>query len=78
MSESEFILNLRELARGSMVESIVEGLFGNKRVLFKRLAEYHSLESPSLHAAIARRPYAVLVELGNRLAERFIRCTNRP
>ncbi len=69
MSESEFITKMRELARGSSVETIVEGLFGSRRLLYKRLAEFHSLESPALHAAIARRPYSVLVELGNRLAE---------
>ena len=71
MSESEFIFKMRELARGSSVEPIVEGLFGNKRVLYKRLAEYHSLESPALHAAIARRPYSVLVEISNRMTERL-------
>jgi uncharacterized protein len=71
MSESEFILKMREFAKGEQIESLVEGLFGERRLLFKRLAEFHSLESPALHAAIARRPYAVLIELGNRLAERL-------
>ncbi len=71
MSEWEFIAKLRELARGSMVESIIEGLFGGRRALYKRLAEFHCLESPALHTALARRPYAELVEIGNRLAERL-------
>jgi len=71
MSESEFIERMRKIAVGSSVESMVEGLFGNRRALYKRLAEFHSLESPALHAAIARRPYSVLVDLGDRLAERL-------
>jgi uncharacterized protein len=71
MSESDFILRMREFANGTPVEAIVAGLFGARRSLYKRLAEFHSLESPALHAAIARRPYGVLVELGNRLAERL-------
>ncbi|MDZ4850671.1 MAG: HD domain-containing protein [Pirellulaceae bacterium] len=71
MGDSEFIQKIREYASNSNVAPIVEGLFGSKRVLYKRLAEFHSLESPELHAALARRPYIELVEIGNRLAERL-------
>lgn len=77
MSESDFIVKMRELARGTTVETMVEGLFSSRRMLYKRLAEFHSLESPVLHAAIARRQYSVLVELGNLLAERLTIETNR-
>lgn len=71
ISEAEFIAKLIEFSQGTPVDSMVDGLFGPKRVLYKRLAEYHSLESLEIHRALARRPYPALVDFGNRLGERI-------
>lgn len=71
LSESDFIVKLRESASGMPFELLTEGLFGTRRELYKRLAEFHSLETPALHAALARRPYEELVEIGNQVAERL-------
>jgi HD superfamily phosphohydrolase len=68
--EAEFIELLRELAAGRPAADLLEGLFGSRRVLHKRLAEYHRLDHPELHAALARRPFPELARLSAELNER--------
>ena len=48
---------------------LVDGLFGSRRWLYKRLAQYSLAESPELYQQVARRPYDWLVGLAERLAE---------
>ena len=68
---------LRRTADGSVAEAMVEGLFGRRRQLFKRVAQYSVLESDSsLHAALARRPYWWLVACAEKLAALVSRKTD--
>ncbi|MEM6469222.1 MAG: metal-dependent phosphohydrolase [Planctomycetota bacterium] len=69
LSDADWIAMLRRAAAGSLAEPMVEGLFGARRQLFKRLAEFSFLEGAELHARLARRPYWWLVALSEQLAE---------
>jgi len=71
MADQEFAAYLRERADGEPAATLVEGLFGERRRLYKRLREYDFHASPKLHAALARRPYRQLVAFSRRLADRL-------
>ena len=69
LTESETIRELRLAARGTNCESLMEGVFGPKRRLFKRVVEFtHSLH-PELYSQLAGRPYEFLVRVSQRLCE---------
>ncbi len=67
MGEADFIAKLRQSSESMLSRHLSEGLFGLKRELFKRLAEYHRFDNPEIHHLVARRPYAELVDLSERL-----------
>tara|TARA_R110002049_G_scaffold27321_4_gene94493 strand:+ start:31768 stop:33147 length:1380 start_codon:yes stop_codon:yes gene_type:complete len=74
---------LGRLAEGTPVRSIVEGLFGQTRQLYKRAAEFNVIEGGvtnrlacgggAVHRMLARRPYWWLAALSQTLAERLSR-----
>jgi len=70
MSESESIELMRRRAAGTACARLVEGLFGPKRALYKRVAEFSLYNSPQVYDRLARRPYAVLAQASVNLAER--------
>lgn len=70
-TDAEMLAELRRRAAGTLAGPLLEGVFGHARRLHKRAAEFSELQSPELYRRIARRPYAELVQLGNRLAERI-------
>lgn len=51
--------------------TLYDGLFGASRRLYKQIAEFTPFTAPELYRQIARRPYAWLVQLATRLAERL-------
>ena len=76
--ESESITMLRELARDSDSQSLIEGIFGSNRLLFKRVGEYSAVEDTEIYQRIAHRPYCELIELMDLLQKElcFITGTN--
>ena len=70
LGDALWINSLTRAAEGSVAEPLVEGLFGTKRSLYKRAAEFSVLEGSNIHEAIARRPYWWLVACSEKLAER--------
>lgn len=70
-TDAEMIAGMRETGRGTPSEPLLEGLFGPKRRLHKRAAEYSHDQSPEIYQRIAGRPYAEVVRISNRLAERI-------
>ena len=46
-----------------------QGLFGERRVLFKRVRQFSAMEEPDLYRRIAGRPYVQIRELSNRLTD---------
>lgn len=69
MGDAEWISMLRRMAAGSVAEPLVEGIFGVRRRLYKRVAEFDILDGRQVHRRLARRPYWWLVACAERLAE---------
>jgi HD superfamily phosphohydrolase len=67
ISESETIRTLRSAARGTHCERLIEGVFGPKRRLYKRVAEYSHYQTNDLYTALARRPYRELLSCADSL-----------
>jgi hypothetical protein len=69
-SEAETIDELRRAAKGTDCEALLEGLFGPKRQLFKRVAEFSHDQSRETYESLAQRPYVFLARCAEHLAER--------
>ena len=73
LDDAAWVDRLKCHAEGSDAAPLVIGLFGEKRRLFKRAAEFSVIdddgECGKLHRMLARRPYWWLVALSDRLSE---------
>jgi HD superfamily phosphohydrolase len=69
--DAEWISMLRRAAEGSVAEPLAEGLFGSKRRLYKRVAEFNVIDGGDVHRGLARRPYWWLVACAERLASQL-------
>ena len=72
-SEFDVIRQLRNSSTGTVVASLLDGLFGPKRRLHKRVLELSLYQTPDLYRQIAGRPYADLMNVAKRLSERVAR-----
>lgn len=68
MDEATMRESLIENARGKAWEPCILGLFGLRRSLYKRVAQFDRLTEPDLHRALARRPYSEIVAISERLS----------
>jgi HD superfamily phosphohydrolase len=71
MDESTVQESLMEASRGKSFEPCVFGLFGMRRALFKRIAQFDRLSDPELHRALARRPYDEIVAIARELTRQI-------
>ncbi|MEL6104884.1 MAG: HD domain-containing protein [Planctomycetota bacterium] len=71
LDDATWIQRLRRTAEGSLAEPLVDGLFGSRRRLFKRAAEFSSLAGKEIHHRLSRQPYWWLVALSESLAEQI-------
>jgi HD superfamily phosphohydrolase len=67
LTEQPMIDELRRAAGDGPAGELLDGLFGPRRELYKRVAQCSLFQQPELYARLARRPYEFLV----RCAERF-------
>ncbi len=67
-SDGEFVTMLRTAAATSSVESLVDGLFGPRRKLYKRCAEFGCFWQPEVYQRLTRRPFPWLARCGEELA----------
>lgn len=70
-NEPDMIATLRNVAEGTSVENLCEGLFGPKRSIHKRLCEYSLNHRPDLYRSLRQMSYPDLVQCSNRLAAQF-------
>jgi HD superfamily phosphohydrolase len=77
MDEPTMIAYLGELGHGP-AEPLVDGLFGPRRVLYKRLAQYSYVEQPEMYRRLARRPYAELVATAGQIASSLEAALGQP
>jgi len=68
-TEADMILALRNAARGTECEPLLEGLFGPTRRIYKRVIECTLHQHADLYELLARRPPAYLADCAARLAE---------
>ncbi|MCY3006035.1 MAG: HD domain-containing protein [Planctomycetota bacterium] len=68
MDDSSFKSSVLTHSLGTPSESCASGIFGPKRMLYKRIAQFDRFCEPQLHRSIASKPYPSLVELSGRLA----------
>ena len=79
MTEYDFINHLRAAASAkSDLSTLVEGVFGAERRIFKRVQEYSLYQSPELYSRLARRSYLDLVGCSERLAVELSRRLQQP
>ena len=76
--DATWVAMLRRAAEGSVAEPLAEGLFGSRRRLYKRTAEFNLVEGREVHQALARKPYWWLVACSEKLAERISSKTGIP
>ncbi len=78
-SEREFGEQLLALSvHKPHMQEMAQTLFGRQRGLYKQLAQFTLSGSPEIFEAVARRPYAALVHIGERLAEELSRSLPHP
>ena len=65
--ESDSIENLRQQARGTASEQLLEGIFGSHRAIYKRVGEFSAVDHPEIYQQFAHQKYDNLVLLNQRL-----------
>lgn len=68
LSDAPMIEMLVAAGAGTPAGELLEGLFGERRRLYKRLCELSYFEKPEAYARIAHRPFGALVEIAERMA----------
>lgn len=78
LSERAMIERMQATAAGRPAAELLDGLFGPRRRLYKRLAQFSLFEQPELYGRLARRPYPMLVAFSRLLAERLGQTLGQP
>jgi HD superfamily phosphohydrolase len=68
MTERPMVDALVTAAADGPAADLLDGIFGPKRRLYKRLAQFSYFESPEFYRRLARRPFAELVAHSERIA----------
>lgn len=68
LTDAPVIDALLAAAGASPAHELLDGLFGPRRLLYKRLAQYSYFEEPEVYRRLARQPYETLVAHAERLA----------
>jgi uncharacterized protein len=77
-TESDVIATLREKARGGTCEPLLEGIFGPKRQIYKRVLQCNLHEHAEVYELLARQPFEHLVQKGELLAAEASRVLEEP
>jgi len=75
MNESEMIDSLLAACKNEKWAPCIVGLFGQRRELYKRVAQFDFINNPEEHRSLARKPYNEIVELSAKIAEHLQRKT---
>ena len=66
LSEEEAIRFFLDASQGTPMEKLAQGLFGARRTIYKRVAQFSILEQPEIYHQLARKPYRQLCEQADR------------
>jgi hypothetical protein len=64
-SEDEAIRLFLEASKGTSMDKLAQGLFGAKRTIYKRVAQFSILEQSEMYRQLAGKPYRQLCELAD-------------
>jgi len=78
MTEQEMIAQLQRAAGTGPAGELLDGLFGPRRQLYKRLAQYSYFEQRELYQRLARRPYPWLAACAEQFAAVAAAALGRP
>ena len=65
-SEDDAIRFFLEASKGTPMGKLAQGLFGSKRTIYKRIAQFSILEQPDMYRQLAGKPYRHLCERADR------------
>jgi uncharacterized protein len=71
LDEAAFDQAVLKKCKGTPLEGLASGLFGSRRVLYKRLAQYSNFENEVIYKRLARQPYAALRDCAVRLGAKL-------
>ncbi|RMG36876.1 MAG: HD domain-containing protein [Planctomycetota bacterium] len=77
-TEAEVVHTLRDAAAGTPAEILLEGVFGPRRRLYKRVAEYTQFQNREMYERLAGRPFEETVQCARRLIEGLSTHLRRP
>ncbi|MEM7314360.1 MAG: HD domain-containing protein [Planctomycetota bacterium] len=69
LSETDFVAELIAQAENGPACDLLDGLFGDRRVLYKRWTQFNHFHRPEIYEKLARRPYDWLVACSEQIAE---------
>ena len=75
--DSQMIGRLLDISRGTESHELFDRLFGVRRRLYKRVAQYGILEQPELYRLLAGKPYPFLCRCAEQLTEMLNRQGHR-
>ena len=78
LAEHPFVDALRRAAGDAPAGELLNGLFGPKRILYKRVAQYSLFQQPELYQRLARRPYPWLAGCAEEFATVASQALGRP
>jgi HD superfamily phosphohydrolase len=78
LDEPAWIAAFQQAGAGEPAGDLLAGLFGPRRSLYKRLAQFSYYEEPAIYKQLARRPYAWLAKLAEAFAAAASRRLARP
>lgn len=68
LGEEEMLRRLSEVAQGTPAAELLSGVFGTRRLIYKRVIEFSWHQHPEEYQQLARKPYATLVRWSAELA----------
>jgi HD superfamily phosphohydrolase len=76
--DAEFEKALLDSVQGTECAELAEGIFGKRRLLYKRVAQFTVLDDPELFLQLSRRPYPWLVRCAKCLASTLSKSAGAP
>jgi uncharacterized protein len=73
LTDAEMIAQLRAAARGGECESLLEGVFGLRRVIYKRAAEFTPSLAPEVYRRVSGHRFSEFVAISESLAKQASR-----
>lgn len=78
LTEPDLIRTMRQTASGTDVAPLVEGVFGSRRGLYKRLAEFSIFHEEPLYRVLRQKSYSELVQCTERFGKLLAHKLGRP